>query len=72
MGSADIHGGFVERDMDSESMRVIEKQLEEYRQQEQVALANVHRVQGARLALEKLLNGHLPVEPDVEPIAEDG
>jgi hypothetical protein len=58
--------------MDSESTRVIEKQLEEYRQQEQVALANVHRVQGARLALEQLLNGHLPLEPAAEPIAEDG
>jgi hypothetical protein len=57
--------------MDPDSMQVIEKQLEEYKQQEQVAIANVHRVQGARLALEQLLNGHLPLEPDVEPIAED-
>jgi len=57
--------------MDPDSMQVIEKQLEEYKQQEQVAIANVHRVQGARLALEQLLNGHLPLEPDVEPITED-
>jgi hypothetical protein len=57
--------------MDSDAMQVIEKRLEEYKQQEQVAIANVHRVQGARLALEQLLNGHLPIEPDVEPIAED-
>jgi len=57
--------------MDSDSKKDIEKQLEEYKQQEQVAIANVHRVQGARLALEQLLNGHLPVEPDVEPVAED-
>ena len=57
--------------MDSEATKAIEKQLEEYKQQEQVAIANVHRVQGARLALEQLLNGHLPLEPDVEPVAED-
>jgi hypothetical protein len=57
--------------MDSDAMQVIEKRLEEYKQQEQVAIANVHRVQGARLALEQLLNGRLPIEPDVEPIAED-
>ena len=57
--------------MDSDSKKDIEKQLEEYKQQEQVAIANVHRVQGARLAMEQLLNGHLPVEPDVEPVAED-
>ena len=38
----------------------IEKKLEEYKQQEQVAIANVHRIQGARIALEQLLNGHLP------------
>jgi hypothetical protein len=57
--------------MDSEATKAIEKKLEEYKQQEQVAIANVHRVQGARLALEQLLNGHLPVEPDVEPVAED-
>ena len=57
--------------MDSDAAKVIEKQLEEYRQQEQVAIANVHRVQGARLALEQLLNGRLPLEPVVEPIAED-
>ena len=57
--------------MDSESTKAIEKQLEEYKQQEQVAIANVHRVQGARLALEQLLNGHLPIEPTMEPVAED-
>jgi len=57
--------------MDPDSMQVIEKQLEEYKQQEQVAIANVHRVQGARLALEQLLNGHLPLEPDVEPITTE-
>jgi hypothetical protein len=57
--------------MDSEATKAIEKQLEEHKQQEQVAIANVHRVQGARLALEQLLNGHLPLEPDVEPVAED-
>ena len=57
--------------MDSDAIRDIEKKLEEYRQQEQVAIANVHRVQGARLALEQLLNGHLPIEPDVDPIAEE-
>jgi len=57
--------------MDSEAMQAIEKQLEEYKQQEQIAIANVHRIQGARLALEQLLNGHLPIELDVEPIAED-
>ena len=49
----------------------IEKKLEEYKQQEQVAIANVHRIQGARIALEQLLNGHLPTEPTVEPITED-
>ena len=57
--------------MDSDAMQVIEKRLEEYKQQEQVAIANVHRVQGARLALEQLLNGHLPTEPTVEPITEE-
>ena len=57
--------------MDSDAMQAIEKQLEEYKQQEQVAIANVHRVQGARLAMEQLLNGHLPIEPDVDPIAEE-
>ena len=54
--------------MDSDSIRGIEKQLEEYKQQEQVAIANVHRIQGAKIALEQLLNGHSPIEPDVEPI----
>ena len=57
--------------MDSAATEAIEKKLEEYKQQEQVAIANVHRVQGARLALEQLLNGRLPIELDVEPIAED-
>jgi len=57
--------------MDSDSTKAIEKQLEEYRQQEIVAIANVHRVQGARLALEKLLNGHFPIEPTVEPVEYD-
>jgi|TARA_R110000787_G_scaffold182439_3_gene294427 hypothetical protein len=33
----------------------IEKQLVDYRKQEEVALTNVHRVQGARIALELLL-----------------
>ena len=49
----------------------IEKKLEEYKEQEQVAIANVHRLQGARIALEQLLNGHLPTEPTVEPITEE-
>ena len=49
----------------------IEKKLEEYKQQEQVAIANVHRIQGARIALEQLLNGRLPTEPTVEPITEE-
>ena len=49
----------------------IEKKLEEYKQQEQVAIANVHRIQGARIALEQLLNGRLSLEPVVETIAED-
>jgi hypothetical protein len=55
----------------SDAMQAIEKKLEEYKEQEQIAIANVHRVQGARLALEQLLNGRLPIELDVEPIAED-
>jgi len=38
--------------VDSEA---IEKQIEEYRKQEEVAIANVHRIQGARIALETLL-----------------
>ena len=50
---------------------LIEKQIAEYRSQEQVAIANVHRIQGARIALEQLLNGHLPTEPTVEPITEE-
>jgi hypothetical protein len=54
--------------MDSEAAKAIEKQLEEYKQQEQVAIANVHRIQGAKIALEQLLNGRSPIEPDVEPI----
>ena len=57
--------------MDSDAMQAIEKQLEEYKQQEQIAIANVHRIQGAKIALEQLLNGRLPIELDVEPIAED-
>ena len=57
-------------DVLDDATKAIENKLEEYKQQEQVAIANVHRVQGARLALEQLLNGHLSPEPAVESIAE--
>jgi len=57
--------------VDEITRAAIENQIAEYRQKEEVAIANVHRVQGARLALEQLLNGRLPLEPAVEPIAED-
>tara|TARA_R100000306_G_C4362961_1_gene136235 strand:- start:1259 stop:1459 length:201 start_codon:yes stop_codon:yes gene_type:complete len=57
--------------MDSDSTQAIEKQLEDYKQQELVAIANVHRIQGARIALEQLLNGHLSPELAEESITEE-
>ena len=57
--------------MDSDSTQTIEKQLEDYKQQEVVAIANVHRIQGARIALEQLLNGHLSPELAEESTTEE-